>query len=52
MFTESSEEHMAGTAIKSGVNAYIVDGLKRREFSQLLMLQLRVLGSSKHLKMS
>ena len=33
MFTESSGEEMTGTAIKSGVNAYIVDGLGREESS-------------------
>ena len=36
MFTESSEEHMAGTAIKSGVNAYIVDGLEENRVQPII----------------
>ena len=36
MFTESSEEHMAGTAIKSGVNAYIVDGLEEKRVQPII----------------
>jgi response regulator NasT len=36
MFTESSEDHMAGTAIKSGVNAYIVDGLEEKRVQPII----------------
>ena len=36
MFTEASEEHMAGTAIKSGVNAYIVDGLEEKRVQPII----------------
>ena len=36
MFTESSEEDMAGTAIKSGVNAYIVDGLEEKRAQPII----------------
>ncbi|WP_435188210.1 ANTAR domain-containing response regulator [Pseudothioglobus sp. nBUS_23] len=36
MFTEASEEHMAGAAIKSGVNAYIVDGLEEKRVQPII----------------
>ena len=36
MVTESSEDHMAGTAIKSGVNAYIVDGLEEKRVQPII----------------
>ena len=36
MFTESSEDDMAGTAIKSGVNAYIVDGLEEKRVQPII----------------
>ena len=36
MFTESSGEEMTGTAIKSGVNAYIVDGLEEKRVQPII----------------
>jgi len=36
MFTESSGDKMTGTAIKSGVNAYIVDGLEENRVQPII----------------
>ena len=36
MFTESSGDQMTGTAIKSGVNAYIVDGLEENRVQPII----------------
>ena len=36
MFTESSGDKMAGAAIKSGVNAYIVDGLEENRVQPII----------------
>jgi len=36
MFTESSGEQMTGAAIKSGVNAYIVDGLQENRVQPII----------------
>jgi len=36
MFTESSGDQMAGTAFKSGVNAYIVDGLEENRVQPII----------------
>jgi len=36
MFTESSGEQMAGAAVKSGVNAYIVDGLEENRVQPII----------------
>jgi len=52
MFTESSEDHMAGTAIKQELMHILLMVLRKNEFSRLLMLQLPVLESFKHSKMS
>ena len=36
MFAEQSNSHMAGTAIKAGVNAYIVDGLEEKRVQPII----------------
>ena len=36
MFTESSGDKMTGDAIKSGVNAYIVDGLEEKRVQPII----------------
>jgi len=52
MFTESSEEHMGLLLLSQELMLILLTVLKRREFNQLLMLQLRVLGSFRHSKTS
>jgi response regulator NasT len=36
MFAEQSSSEMAGTAIKAGVNAYIVDGLEEKRVQPII----------------
>ena len=52
MFAEQSDSKMANSAIKSGVNAYIVDGLEENRVQPIIDVAMARLESFRHSKTS